>query len=174
MGRESVRLILKRHGMKPWLKKMWCIPTRDEEYRDRMGDVIDLYEKAYDPRQLVVCMYEKPNQLLAPYRSNEKCSDGAIREDYEYRRKGTASIFCCVEPKKGRHLVQAKARRCGIDFAEFMLEISKRYRNVETIHVVMDNLNTHGIKSLTTRFGTKQGTALWSRFRVHNTPKHAS
>lgn len=174
IGRESVRLILKRHGMKPWLKKMWCVPKIDDEYRERMGDVLDLYAKPYDAEEPVICMDEKPTQLLSTYRPQEKCSDGSIREDYEYRRRGTASIFCCVEPKKGRHIVHAKARRCGTDFAEFMLAISKRYRNVNAIHIVMDNLNTHGLKSLVQKFGETKGKAVWSRFHVHYTPKHAS
>jgi hypothetical protein len=38
----------------------------------------------------------------------------------------------------------------------------------------MDNLNTHREKSVIRRFGEKKGKALWSRFDVHYTPKHAS
>ena len=38
----------------------------------------------------------------------------------------------------------------------------------------MDNLNTHGKKSLTDFFGEKQGMELWNRFTPHYTPKHGS
>lgn len=38
----------------------------------------------------------------------------------------------------------------------------------------MDNLNTHGRKSLVSRYGEKLGGLLWDRFTVHFTPKHGS
>jgi hypothetical protein len=53
---------------------MWCIPTINEEYRERMGDVLDLYEKPYDAKQPVICMDEKPTQLLMPYKPKGKYS----------------------------------------------------------------------------------------------------
>jgi len=31
---------------------MWCIQTIDSEYRDRMYDILNLYEEDYDPKNL--------------------------------------------------------------------------------------------------------------------------
>jgi hypothetical protein len=42
------------------------------------------------------------------------------------------------------------------------------------IHLVLDNLSTHSRKALVDAFGEEDGDALWSRFMVHYTPKHAS
>ena len=38
---------------------MWCIQTIDAEYRERMYDVLDLYEEEYDPESPLVCFDEK-------------------------------------------------------------------------------------------------------------------
>ena len=43
---------------------MWCIPTIDPEFIKRMYDVLDLYEEDYDPKRPIVCLDEKPKQLL--------------------------------------------------------------------------------------------------------------
>jgi hypothetical protein len=64
IGRETVRLILREHDLKPWQQKSWCVPDLDEEFIERMEDVLDIYEKPYDPKNPVVCLDEKPIQLL--------------------------------------------------------------------------------------------------------------
>jgi hypothetical protein len=46
------------------------------------------------------------------------------------------------------------------------------YPEAATIHLVMDNLNTHCEKSLTAGFGPEQG--LWSRFKLNYTPTRAN
>jgi hypothetical protein len=53
-------------------------------------------------------------------------------------------------------------------------DIARQYPRADTIHLVVDNLNTHAAKSLVTRFGARRGMKLWNRFSVHYTPKHAS
>ncbi len=47
-------------------------------------------------------------------------------------------------------------------------------RGAQTIHLVLDNLNTHARKALTQHYGEKLGGLLWERFTVHITPKHGS
>jgi len=47
---------------------MWCIQTIDSEYRKRMYDVLDLYEEDYNPKRPIVCLDEKPKQLLGDKR----------------------------------------------------------------------------------------------------------
>jgi DDE superfamily endonuclease len=48
------------------------------------------------------------------------------------------------------------------------------YSAADTIHLVLDNLNTHTRKALVDRFGQAAGGWLWERFTVHYTPKHGS
>ena len=52
--------------------------------------------------------------------------------------------------------------------------LAKAYPDARTIHLVMDNLNTHTEQALIDTFGDVEGKELWSRFTVHYTPKHGS
>lgn len=92
------------------------------------------------------------------------------RRDYQYRRCGTANVFCGVEPRTGRHFTSVTPTRCSAEFADYLLKIAVGYPVADTIHLVMDNLSTHTQKALVERFGDTAGTWLWSRF----TPKHGS
>jgi len=79
-----------------------------------------------------------------------------------------------VEPKAGRHFTLPTRNRSAREFAKAVDTIVSSYPSAKTIHLVMDNLNTHGRKSLTDYFGEKKGGALWKRLTVHYTPKHGS
>jgi hypothetical protein len=75
---------------------MWCVPELDDAYIERMEDVLKLYEKPLDFAQPVVCLDERPVQLLDDVRATKRTQDGSLRRDYEYRRCGTANLFCGV------------------------------------------------------------------------------
>lgn len=175
-SRETVRLALHSHQMKPWLEKMWCVPKIDGEYIERMEDVLDLYEKPYNAKRPVVCLDEKPTQLLNNGRPSiaAKPGNGIAKKDYEYVRNGTANVFRAVEPRMGRHFTKVTERRTKPDFAEFLKDIADAYPKAREIELVMDNLNTHNESSLIERYGSHLGSKIWSRFDVHYTPKHAS
>lgn len=140
-----------------------------------MEDVLDLYEKPYDVKEPVVCLDEKPVQLLGDVRPESSLAEGQIvKQDYEYERCGTANVFCGVEPLAGKHLTKVTPNRKGPEYAEMIRDIAASYPKAKTIHLVMDNLNTHGEKPLKEHFGVRRGASLWNRFTVHHTPKHAS
>src|SRR5579862_9534851 len=96
------------------------------------------------------------------------------RRDYEYKRCGTANVFCGIEPKAGVHFTKVTPTRSSPEFADFILEIAAHYSAADTIHLVVDNLSTHTRKALTDRFGEEIGGWLWNRFTVHYTPTHGS
>ncbi len=152
---------------------MWCVPTLDEEYKKRMFDVLDLYEREHDPLLPVVCLDEKSVELHDE-RHKPMRSHSGVRRDHEYVRKGTANIFMLTEPKGGRHYARVTSRRTRKDFAHCLKWLSRRYPDAITIHLVMDNLNTHNETSLIETFGKREGSRIWARFTTHNTPKHAS
>ena len=156
-------------------KKTWCVPNLTPEFRERMEDVLDQYEKPYDSREPVICMDEQPYQMLDDVRPSQRAAPGkAAKQDHEYRRCGTCSIFVAVEPAAGKRFVQARRHRTRLDFACFMRDLLKRYPRARRIHMVLDNLNTHNTKSLIESFGVQGGTALLKRIVWHHTPKHAS
>lgn len=153
---------------------MWCIPALTDEYIERMEDVLSLYEKPYNPDKPVVCLDERPVQLLDDARPSQRLADGSLRRDYEYRRCGTANLFCGVEPRGGRHFTKATRTRNRFDFAKMMRTIALAYPCAVVIHIVLDNLSTHTRNSLVAAFGEREAAALWKRFKVHYTPKHGS
>ncbi len=152
---------------------MWCVPTLDAEYQARMYELLNLYERPLDPRRPVVCLDEKNVQLHDEKRAPIRRRSG-LRRDHEYVRRGTANIFMLTEPKGGRHYARVTQRRTRADFAHCLKWLASRYPRALTIHLVMDNLNTHTEKSLLETFGSHDGRRLWKRFTVHYTPKHAS
>jgi hypothetical protein len=154
---------------------MWCIPELTPEFIERMEDVLNLYEKAYNPCEPVICLDEKPVQLLKDARESISYKPGRIKKkDYEYERRGTANVFCAVEPKGGRHFTYVTKNRKGKEFAKILKRLANHYSEADKIHLVMDNLKTHSQKSLTDFYGQEKGIKLWNRFKIHFTPKHAS
>lgn len=154
---------------------MWCVAELDEEYIAKMEDVLKTYEKPYDPQEPVVCLDEKPVTLHADVRPPQPAKPAReARRDNEYKRCGTANVFCAVEPKAGRHFTCPTPNRSAAQFAQVLREVVEQYPEAKTIHLVMDHLNIHGRKSLTDFYGEKTGGALWGRLNVHYTPKHGS
>ena len=140
-----------------------------------MEDVLTTYERPQNPAEPLICLDEQPQQLLDDTRPSERCAPGRIaKQDYEYRRCGTCSIFLAVEPQAGRRHVWVRPRRTKSDFAHVVRDLLKRYPRAKQIHLVLDNLNTHKPESLIETFGIKAATRMLQRIVWHFTPKHAS
>jgi hypothetical protein len=141
-----------------------------------MEDVLDVYARPHDPTAPVVCMDEKPYQLLAHARDPIPAAPGRDRrEDSEYVRHGTCSIFVWVEPLAGRRRVVARRQRTRVDWAEEVDHLlTVDYPDAEKVVLVMDNLNTHTLGSLYEAFEPAKARALAQRLEIHHTPKHGS
>ena len=154
---------------------MWCIGELNAAYVACMEDVLALYERPYRRREPVVCLDEKPVSLHADVRPPRPARPGHVaKRDNEYRRCGTANMFGVVEPKSGRHFTCATANRTAAAFAAMVRTVIEAYPRAQTIHLVLDNLNIHCVKSLTDHFGHRLGRRLWKRLTVHYTPLHGS
>ena len=154
---------------------MWCVPELSEDYIACMEDVLALYERTYNASEPVICFDEKPLVLHDEVRPPVSASPGHIaKRDGEYKRCGTANVFCAVEPLAGRHFAWPTKRRCAADFARALEKIVDAYPWAFTIHLILDNLNIHCRKSLTNYYGEQKGGYIWSRLTVHHTPKHGS
>jgi transposase len=154
---------------------MWCVPELTNEYIERMEEVLRLYARPRNDREPVVCFDERPVVLHDSARPGSPMRPGRIaKKDYEYVRRGTANVFCIVEPATGRRLTKATRDRKGKAFASELKRIAMGYPTALKIHLVMDNLSTHSERSLTAKYGDEAGRALWKRFHVHFTPKHGS
>src|ERR1044071_8449417 len=104
---------------------MWCIAELDDEYIEKMEDVLETYERPYDPDEPVVCLDEKPVTLHAYIRPPCPAAPGReARRDSEYERCGTANVFCAVEPKGGRHFTSPTPDRSAFAFACFRCDVA--------------------------------------------------
>lgn len=141
-----------------------------------MEDVLEVYSRPYDPARPVVCMDEKPYQLLGEVREPIPAEPGKVEKvDSEYKREGTCSIFIFVEPLAGWRYAQAFKRRTKIDWAQRVKWVlDNQYPDAEKVVFVMDNLNTHVVSSLYEAFPPEEAFRLAQRMEIHYTPKHGS
>jgi len=125
LSRETVRRRLAENELKPWRKKMWCVPHVDAEYVARMEDVLDLYAEEPDAQRPVVCFDESPIQFIGETRQPIPAKPGQIeRYDYEYRRNGTANLFVFIDANRPWRKVKATERRTAQDFAACMRDLT--------------------------------------------------
>jgi hypothetical protein len=156
---------------------MWCLPSGpDGAYVAAMEDVLDVYERPYDPRRPQVCLDELHVQLIGETRTPLPTAPGRpARVDYEYVRNGTANLFLWVEPLAGRRSVRVTDQRTKRDWAHAVRAlVDDAYPDAERIVLVLDNLNTHVASSLYETFPAPEARRLWQKLEVHYTPKHGS
>lgn len=162
--------------MKPWLVDEWCIPTASAEFVAAMEDVLEVYQRPYDPTHPVVCLDEANRQLIEETRTPLPAKPGSCKKvDYEYRRKGVVDFFMMFEPLAGQRHVEIRSSRKREDFAYCIKRLADvYYPNCEKIVLVMDNLNTHSIASLYAAFPPHEALRLAKKLEIHHTPKHGS
>jgi hypothetical protein len=155
---------------------MWCISEIDATYRERMYDVLDLYAEPYDSQRPIIGFDEKPKQLLEDSRYPIPMKPGSSEKyDYEYIHRGKANIFMAIEPKAGKRTVRITERRAKQDFAKFIKFLVDRvYPNANIVRIVLDNLNTHFVKSFYDTYDKEEADRIMRRVEFHYTPKHAS
>ena len=141
-----------------------------------MEDILDVYELPYNPLRPVVCMDEKPYQLLGEARDSWAMRPGDNRKiDSEYIRNGTCSIFAFIEPLGGRHHVSVKEHRRAVDWAQEIKYLADEvYPDAEKIVLVMDNLNTQKPASLYKKYPPEEARRIIRKLEIHYTPKHGS
>ena len=98
---------------------MWCIPPKQSaEFVANMEKILDTYALPYDESCPVICIDEKPYQLLGESREPIPMKQGEpLKIDNEYVRKGTCSIFVMCEPLTGWHHANAREQRTAVDYA---------------------------------------------------------
>src|SRR5437660_8727314 len=120
----------------------WVIPPEaDGEFVAHMEEVLETYEKPYNPVVPVLCMDEQPVQLLKETRSPIPATAGhGKRVDYEYERAGTANLFMFAEPLAAWRQVSVRPTKTKVDWAiEVAALLEGRYAQCRKIILVCDN-----------------------------------
>jgi len=155
----------------------WVIPPEaDGEFVANREEVLETYEKPYDPACPVVCMDEQPTQLLKETRPPiPATATHGKRVDYEYERAGTATIFMFAEPLAGWREVRVRETKTKLDWATEMARLLEgRYADCAKVILVCDNLNTHTKGAFYEAFKPERARRLVRRLEFRHTPKHGS
>lgn len=157
---------------------MWCIPPKQNaEFVANMEDILSVYARKYKSAYPVICMDEKPFQLVGeryePIPMNN--TNHKLKYDCEYERNGTCSIFMFTEPLAGWRYATALPHRTKLDWANRVKWlVEEQYPKAKKVVLVMDNLNTHKISSLYDAFEPKIAFRIAQKLEIHYTPKHGS
>ena len=135
-----------------------------------------MYQRPYDPKRPVGCLDEASKELHDLPRGSLPVEPGqALRQDYEYERRGVANLFLAIEPLRGWRNVRVTERRTRCDCAEQLRLLSdEEYPQAERIVLVVDTLNTHGPGALDEAFEPEAAHRLAARCEWHDTPEHGS
>ena len=187
ISHSAIGELLNTNEVKPHLSKYWCIPKEnDAHFVAHMEDILGIYQRPYNPKIPVLCMDEKPVQLLdetierikaKPMRTDPDTGiikPGELEKtDYQYERCGVASIFVFCEPLASWRYMEALNTRTKVDFAVMVKKISDAfYYGNDKVILITDNLNTHNISSFYEAFPPKTAYQLANKFEFHYTPKH--
>jgi hypothetical protein len=166
----------KKNALKPWRVKSWCIGQPSATYVAKMEDVLDVYQRPFDPQRPLVCLDETGKALQATKRGELPLAPGQpLRQDYEYVRHGAANLFLAVAPLCGWRKVRVTARHTRYDLAEQLRQlVEEDFPAAECIVLVTDNLNTHSLACLYERFPPAQARRIATKLEWHYTPEHGS
>jgi hypothetical protein len=141
-----------------------------------METTLDTYTAPVDPAVPVVCMDEAGTALQGDVRAPLPARPGDVaRQDPEYARHGSATLFLLYAPHRGWRHVAVTTQRTAVDWALTMRElVDVHFPDADRIIVVLDNLNTHRISSLYAAFPATEAHRVARRLELRFTPKHGS
>jgi DDE superfamily endonuclease len=166
----------KKNALKPWQKRSWCIPKVSGAFVARREDVLELYAQPLDETRPVVCLDELSEEVHGQVAEPVPPPPGQpAKEDYEYKRNGTAKVFLLLCPLLGWRHLEVTARRGYHEFAQVLKAlVDVSFPKADLIRVVLDNLNTPVFGALYETFPAEEARRLAQRLEFHDTPKHGS
>lgn len=139
--------LLDQTAIKPHRWHYW-LNSPDPDFDIKMQDVVGLYLKAlamYLEGEIVLSVDEKTSiqalQRKHPMIPGKAGSIALI--EHEYVRHGTCCLTAGFEVATGGVMGMLTPNRPAEVFAEFIQWVCKYYCDARTIHIVLDNLNTH-------------------------------
>lgn len=151
------------------------IPQAGSDFVCAMEQVLDVYERPYDPLHPVVNLDESPKQLISETRTSFMDSQGVMHEDYEYKREGVADIYMILEALAGRREVHIENTHDSQTYAKIVAHIAEQiYPQAKRITIVEDNLSAHKLSALYDLFDPERARLIIQRIEIVRTPKHGS
>jgi transposase len=169
LSRSEVGRILRFNMLRPHMVRQW-LRSPDPLFDAKAARVCDLYLNA-PADAVVVCIDEKPIQVIARKHPTLVARDASLRREFEYVRHGTRCLLAAFDVRTGRVITELVPHRTADALVAFVQRVADAYPG-KTVYVVWDNLNTHGEGKAQrwTRFNERNG----GRFHFVRTPLHAS
>lgn len=140
-----------------------------------MEQVLDVYERPYNPLYPVVNLDESPKQLISETREKFMDSKGVIHEDYEYKREGVVDMYMIVEALAGRREVHIEDNHNGLTYAKIIAYIVEQmYKDAIKVTIVEDNLSAHKLACLYELYEPQRARNIIKKIEIVRTPKHGS
>lgn len=151
-------------------------PERSPAFVARMEALLELYQAPPDPAVPLVCMDEAGKELQAHKHDPQPLTFGQpAREDPEYERQGSASLFLMCAPHLGWRHVTVADQRTRVEWAHVMRDlVDAHFPTAERIIVVLDNLNTHSLGALYHTFPAPEARRIARKLDLRYTPVHGS
>lgn len=94
--------------------------TAPQKVDSQQGPIRD--ESLNEPLTIVrLCFDERPCQLIGQVMAPLPMQEGkALRQDYEYERKGTACVLLAYDLDSNQRYVQVREQRTKKDYAQFV------------------------------------------------------
>jgi hypothetical protein len=145
-----------------------CVAARE--------DVLEGYAAPYDPARPQVNLAETTKQLIKETRQPLPPQPSRPpRSDDESERHGTRTLFLGVAPQAGRRHVPVTEQRTQLDFAHArQWRVDEGSPDATVMRVVLDQLHTHKIASLSAAFEPAEARRIASKLEWHDPPKHGS
>lgn len=182
-AKATVHRILKAHPLQPH-KVQYYLERRDPEFAKKMQEVLLVYQEVQmhneqrkdqaGPHHLyTVSVDEKPGvqalSTTAPDLPPRPGSYPRVGRDYEYKRRGTASILAALDLHDGHVIAQVHRRHRSREFIQLLKELDAYYPATAQIRVILDNHSAHVSKETRTYLATRP-----NRFVYVHTPTHGS
>lgn len=140
-----------------------------------MEEVLDVYQRPYDPDNPTVCLDEARKQLVSERRKPYQDEKGIEYVDYEYKREGVANMYMIVEPLGGRREVVVTDTHDRLQWAKVVAHIvEEMYPGASKITLVEDNLSAHKKAALYEVFEPQRARNILNRLEFIRTPTHGS
>lgn len=164
VGRILADLDLKPHKVRGWLTR------RDTpDFWQRADDVCALYLEP--PEGAVVLSIDEKTAIAARsrrYPGRSARPGKPVRQEFEYRRHGTASLVAALDVRSGEVLTEVITRNDAVTFTGFLDQLDAVIAPGHEVRIVLDNGSSHTAKH------AKAWLALHPRWHVRWTPPHAS
>lgn len=170
ISRSSVQRMLQAEGLRPHKVRAW-LHSPDENFVEKVERICGLYLNGAPDDTVILCVDEKPMQVLGSRFPSTTGPDGSVREDYEYVRRGVRHLLGALNIKTGRVHGRVVPKRDARAMQSFVAELLRVYRGKKLI-IIWDNLNIHhdGPDARWTRFNAQYQR----RVQLVYTPVHAS